>query len=120
MARNGLKKTRFLKELLTARSITQAAELAGVGLRTATTWLAAADFRAALVKAQDDTFSQTTRQTVAYMADALETLRALMQDKNTPATARVAACRVILESGVKFTELVDVLQRLDALERRGK
>ena len=118
MARNGSKKMQFLAALMTARTIKAASQASGVGLRTAFRWLRDPAFKAELTQKQDSELGQVTRLTVAAMTDAVETLRSIMADDSTPATARVAAARAILESCVRFAELIDLTERVAALEAR--
>ena len=48
--------------------------------------------------------------------EAVETLRAVMQDTTAPASAKVSAARAILETAVKAVELEDLEARMAALE----
>lgn len=48
---------------------------------------------------------------------AADTLATIMQDKNAPAQTRVSAAAEILRQTVKYTEVMDIMQRLDELER---
>ena len=49
-------------------------------------------------------------------AEAVETLRAVMHDSESPASARVSAAKTILDTAIKAVELEDLEQRLTALE----
>ena len=118
MAYRGMKKREFMTALLTARTVKDAALAVGIGERTAYHWMAKnSTFRAELSRLQDAQLGQVTRLTVAAMTDAVETLRGIMNDRETPATARVAAARSILECGVKFAELLDLAQRVAEIEK---
>ena len=41
----------------------------------------------------------------------------LMRDKNAPAQTRVSAAAEILRQTLKYTEVMDIMQRIDELER---
>lgn len=48
---------------------------------------------------------------------AADTLATIMRDKNAPAQTRVSAAAEILRQTVKYTEIMDIMQQLDELER---
>ena len=48
---------------------------------------------------------------------AADTLATIMRDKNAPAQTRVSAAAEILRQTVKYTEITDIMQQLDELER---
>ena len=48
--------------------------------------------------------------------EAVETLRTIMQDNQTPSSARVTAARVILDMSIKAMEMEDLEVRIAALE----
>ena len=48
---------------------------------------------------------------------AADTLATIMQDADAPAQTRVSAAAEILRQTVKYTELTDIMQQLDELER---
>jgi len=119
MARNGIvgRKLAFVEALAAGQNVTQAAVTAGVGRRTAARYHQDAAVRAALQAAQADALSQTTRKAVATMTAALDVLAGIMANERASPSARVAAARAVLESGLRFTELCDLARRVDDLER---
>ena len=46
-----------------------------------------------------------------------DTLATIMQDNGAPAQTRVSAAAEILRQNVRYTEITDIMQKLDALER---
>ena len=50
------------------------------------------------------------------MSPAITTLKEIVENEDQSATARISAARSILEYGMRMTEQLDVLDRLDALE----
>ena len=50
------------------------------------------------------------------MTDAAEALRRIATDPDAPSSARVAAAKAILDSGLRIVEITDVISRLEALE----
>jgi hypothetical protein len=50
--------------------------------------------------------------------EAVETLRSVMQDSESPASSRVAAARVVLEMSFRTIEVEDLEIRIGELEAR--
>jgi len=107
----------FVEALAAGQNVTQAAVTAGVGRRTAARYHQDPSVRAALAAAQSDALGQVTRRAVAEMVKALDTLAGIMANERASPSARVAAARAVLESGLRFTELCDLARRVDDLER---
>lgn len=64
---------------------------------------------------------QAVTQAVARLqqatTQAVDTLEAIMGDKDAPAGSRVTAAKTVLEMAVKAVELDDLAARIEALER---
>ena len=120
MARNGIvgRKLAFVEALAAGQNVTQAAVTAGVGRRTAARYHQDAAVRAALQAAQADALAQTTRKAVATMTAALDVLAGIMANERASPSARVSACRTVLEMAVKFSETLDLAVRVAELEER--
>lgn len=58
-----------------------------------------------------------TRQAQQAIAPALSTLREVVEDEEQPAQVRIQAARTILDNALKFTEISDLLERIENLER---
>ena len=59
-----------------------------------------------------------TRQAQQAISPALSTLREIVEDKGEDAQARISAAHAILSNGLKLTETVDILNRLQELEKQ--
>lgn len=82
-----------------------------------------------LWNAQDENFQRLYREAKRNAMDqaisklqqtstlAVETLANVMKDKRAPAMARVMAAKTVLELSLKATEIEEVLERVEALER---
>ena len=106
----------YVEALASGKGLEAAAVAAGISDRTGRLWRALPSVQAALRAARSERLADATSVSVAMMGDALETLRAVMQDTEAPYSARVAAARCVLESGVKFTEVLDLAARVAELE----
>ena len=110
------KQDQAITALVTCPSITEAAahcELAEVTLRR---WLKQDGFQAAYREARRAVVQHAIVQVQQATGDAVETLRHVMQDPEAPASARVSAARVVLETAVKAVEIEDLEARILALE----
>lgn len=112
------KQLRAVVALLTERTIEQAAERVGVNERTLRRWLGQDPFRHALRAAQRATFEHAHARLQEAATLAVDTLKAVMEDANAPAAARVGAAKAALEQGSRSVELAQVIERVDAMERQ--
>jgi hypothetical protein len=113
------KQEQALTALLLCPSITEAAaqcEVADVTLRR---WLKQAGFQAAYLAARREVVKQALTQVQQACGLAVTTLTAVMQDGESPASAKVSAAKAILETAVKAVELEDLEARITALEAQG-
>lgn len=76
------------------------------------------DFVRKLTEAQTETLATTTRYLQYATGSAANVLVDIAESPGRPAQVRISAARTILEQATKFTEIVDVQGRLDALERQ--
>jgi len=111
------KQERAIAALLVAPSVTAAAQQIGVNENTLLRWLKDTAFEAAYREARRAVVQHAIAQVQRATGEAVETLRAVMQDPAAPASARVSAAKTILETAVKAVELEDVEARLAALEQ---
>ena len=106
-----------LVALIRAPTIEAAAEKAGVGYSTLRRWMREdTAFKIAYRAAFDELLQDASAQAKQSLSPALKALGEIVEDEGQPATARISAARSILEYGLKLTETVDILARLDALE----
>ena len=106
--------------LLACDSITAAAAACGVAEVTLHRWLKDDGFQAAYREARRAVVQFAIVQIQCATAEAVETLRGVMQDVEAPASAKVSAAKTILDTAVKAIELEDLEQRIGALEAAQK
>src|SRR5256885_2253272 len=106
--------------LLTCSAITDAAKQCGIGEVTLHRWLKEPTFQAAYRDARRAVVQQAITQVQQATGEAVETLRAVMQDPEAPASARVSAAKAVLETALKGVELEDLEARITALEQQAR
>ena len=110
------KQEQTIAALLTCDSLTAAAAGCGIAEATLHRWLKDDGFQAAYREARRAVVQQAIVQVQGATGEAVETLRAVMQDADAPASARVSAAKAILETAIRAVELEDLEARIAALE----
>jgi phage terminase small subunit len=110
----------FITALLGCPTILQAAHTAGIAVATATRWLKEPAVQAAYREARRAVVQHAIVQVQQATGEAVETLRAVMQDPDAPASAKVSAARTILETAIKAVEIEDLDARITALEQQAQ
>lgn len=109
---------KILSALISTPTISAAASALGIGERTIFRRLENPSFRAEFDRLQRETVTAACTALNARVAGAIETMDEVMRNgENSPQT-RLSAARAILDSAFKAAEIVDIQNRLDALERR--
>jgi len=107
------KQRRAIAALLVEPTVQGAAARAGIGERTLRRWLDDAGFKAAYAAASRDRLSETIGRLRAAAGEAVETLRAALQDER--AANRIRAATVLLDTAIKV-EVDDLARRVAELE----
>jgi len=118
MAEDGRRKgdAALVLALAGGQTVRDSARAAGVGERTATRRLAAADFRRRVIETRAALVERATGQMADAMSAAAEALRKLLEARSE--AVRLGAARAVLELGMKLRESADLEERLAELERR--
>ena len=109
--------TRLLTAMLEGRGIAAAARSIGMVERTARRWAARPRFQMELQRRTAETLETTARALAAVMGGAVATAAALMADTTQPPAVRLAAARLILSERAALVNEVDIMRRIDELER---
>jgi DNA-binding transcriptional MerR regulator len=113
------KQDQAITAMVTCASITEAAAQCGLAEVTLRRWLKQDGFQQAYRDARRAVVQHAIVQVQRATGEAVETLRAVMQDTDASASARVSAAKAILETAVKAVELEDLEARIAALEAQG-
>ena len=110
------KKRKVLEALLKAPTQQEAARLAGVDTKTVYRYLQDPEFQAEYRKAVDGVIGQATKEAQAALSPAIQTLREIMQDVTAGSMPRISAARALLEFGLRLTEIVDILSKIEGAD----
>jgi hypothetical protein len=108
--------TRAIAALLTAPTQGDAAREVGVSERTLHNWLQGPQFRAAVRGAAKELLTVTLSRLQAAARDATDTLIRSLNCGN--AASEVRAAGLLLENAIKVSELLDLQERVEALESK--
>jgi hypothetical protein len=111
------KQEQALIALLDCGEIKQAAETAGVTKVTLWRWLQLSDFQARYRSARRQLVETAIAQLQSDCTIAARVLREVAEDREAPASSRVAAARTILEQSIGAIELIDLQERVEMLEK---
>jgi len=102
---------------LTTDSVSQAANVAGVGERTLYRWLQEPVFLEQYRKARKTALDQAISTLQERSNAAARALVDIVEDQEMPPSTRVAAAREIIQASIKGVERDDFESRLEELER---
>ena len=111
-----VRQRQFLTALLVNGEVVAACEQSGVSTSTAYRWLREPTFIDALREAERAAIQATSRRLARLGATAVQVLDDAMTDPTAPLTTRVRAADVVLTKLLQLRELVDMDERITALE----
>lgn len=111
------KRQKVLVALLTQPTKERAAAAAGVSPKTLRRYLSDPEFQAEYKRAFREMVEDAARTAQRTLDPAIAVLNEIMQDSEENGQIRVSAARSVLEFGLRMTEQLDILARLDELEK---
>lgn len=108
----------IISSLLSTTTVQEASNISGVPTRTIYGYLKRDVFMEKYKKARADMITQATYRLQYTLSEAADVLREILNDTSHNGHIRVSAGRTILEYGYKFTEQLDIVQRLEMLEKQ--
>ncbi len=114
------KTEKIISALLSYSTVKEAAKYLKMAESTLYNYLKDENFKEKYNEAKTATLSQTTGYLQSNMAKATENIVKLIDDKKTPPQTRLNASRTVLEYGIKLTESIDILPRIELLEQSQK
>lgn len=112
------KQYRAIANLMLCNTVEEAAQESGIGARTLWTWLKEPTFRDALAEAERNTVEAATRRLSSLASKALGVVESIMEDESASDAVRLRAAATVLDSALRWREVVTLEDRLSALEMR--
>lgn len=106
----------LLIALACGSTVEVAAAKSGIAIRTVYRRLEDPDFRQQLQDFRANMVERSSAMLTAASMEAVKTLLSLME-RSIPHATRLGASRAVIELGLKLRDLLEVEQRLDALEK---
>lgn len=118
MTRISRKQEKAILALMTARTIEGAAKRAGVYTRTIFRWFKSEAFLSEYRDARREVITKAISKAQSSMSKAVDALVEVLEDRNCPPSARVAASRDLLAISLRGLEVLDFQCKLLAIENR--
>lgn len=109
---------KLISALISCNTIKEASQQSGVPERTIYTYMQKPDFKQQLNEAKNKMLERTIAKLSSSTTEAADVLNEIMNDKAANPQVRVSSARSVLEFASKYTETLDIVQRLEALERQ--
>lgn len=103
--------------LITHPSVREASKACGLSETQIYARMKDPDFSKLYREARRDVLSGCTSALQSRMSQAVEVLAETMSDKKVAPQVRVNAANSIFQHGIRLTEQIDVIERLESLER---
>lgn len=117
MAEATAKQERIITALIESRTLSEVSRVTGTPPRTLYTILKDPAFKARLNEGKANALIQATTKLNDCTAATVDVLVSIAQDEATNAQVRVSACRALLDTVTRLNEQIDIIARLDELER---
>lgn len=118
MSANAAKKTKAAEALALGNSNQEAADRAGVHVRTVQRWLKDAEFQRRVTRMQDERFAQLARRFISATGLALRVAVETLQDPQARRSEKMRAAEYVTKYATTFKEQLDIAERVAALEER--
>ncbi len=112
------KQEQAILALLAEPTIHAAGVACGVSDTTLWRWLQLSEFQRRYRAARRQIVESSIGRLQKSCDEAVHALRMIIRDQRAPASARVAASRVVLEQSLRALELEDLTERIERLEER--
>lgn len=106
----------FLNVLAASQTVKAAIDETGVAQSTAYKWMRDPLFKEKLREARRTAMLAATSKLSEASEEAVDLLRKVMADDDSPTSSRVSAARCVLEMGYNAVQADDLAERLEVLE----
>jgi hypothetical protein len=116
MARKRLQNEEIIAALIAEGSIKGAAASLGCAERTLYDRMKKPEFKTLYSQAKGEILKTATAKLQGQVCGAIDTLTEIMKDEDTAKQTRVNSAVAILQNAARFTETIDIVERLEAIE----
>lgn len=106
-----------LAALISSPSVKEASKACGLGETQIFARLRDPEFSKLYKQARRDLLSGCMAGLQASLGEAVDTMAAIMRNEDVSAQVRLNAAESIMRNSMKLTEQIDILERVDALEK---
>lgn len=106
--------------LILCRTVKEAAQKSGISQSTATRLRKQEAFQKLLSGLKERVYAEAMEKAQALSLDALDTLKAIMQDSKCTDSSRVAAARFLLELGMEAYTKEKIVDEIESLKQAMK
>lgn len=106
-----------ISALLTSDTQKEASAKAGISDRTLRKYLSNPAFNNEYQRRKRKVLDDATRQIQTCLKTAINALKEIVTNKDSSDGAKISASRALLEYGLRFTDITDIMSRLEALEQ---
>ena len=110
-------KEKVISALLTSDTQKEASAKIGISDRTLRSYLANPAFNDEYQRRKQKILIDATRQLQSNLKLAINALKEIVTNTDSSDGAKINASRALLEYGLRFTDMTDVISRLEALEQ---
>lgn len=100
----------LIAAILSSRTLTEAANKAGISLRTLQERMHEHEFRLAYTDAKSEVLRAAVQATNAHLTEAIETVADIMKDKTTNPAVRMQAAQTIINQSVKIIDRLQIAE----------
>lgn len=111
------KDEKIMSALLSTGTVSEAEKLSGVSRHTIYKRLEDKEFKAEYDRHRKEALDGACRALQSTLTEAVQTIRAIIKNPKNAPQIRLNACGLILQNCLKYTEQLEVLERLNALEK---
>lgn len=108
----------LINAILTNGSINQTAKALGISHSSISNRMKKPEFAQKLNEAKTAYLQQAVQELRQELKSSVKTLAEVRDDKEAPQSVRIQAADTILRHALKYTEIGDIIQRIEELEKR--
>ncbi len=110
---------KILTALLTSGTVAETERITGISRSTIYKRLADAEFRAEYDSRRQTVLSEACNTLQATLTNAVNTVKEIAENENAAPQIRLNACGMLLQNCLRYVEQIDILARIEALEKQG-